>query len=203
MARRFSGPIAVADRRLEAIMMLRDLGPIDVVVLDDGFQHTMLKRDVDLLLVNRERAFGNSRMLPAGPMREPVSAIRRADAVIVVSSRCANSPSISSAAMKELSGSRIFHAFARPYSLVQPDRGEWLETPIVLGGRRVLAVSGLADPSGFHAMIREFDGDLMGVLEYPDHHSYTADDWHEIAEAARGADLIITTEKDLIKLERF
>src|SRR5262249_46431442 len=99
--------------------------------------------------------------------------------------------------------SRTFHAFARPHILVQPDRGEWRETPIVLGGRRVLAVSGLADPSGFHAMIRELDGDLMGVLEYPDHHSYSADDWHEIAEAARGADLIITTEKDLIKLERF
>jgi tetraacyldisaccharide 4'-kinase len=73
----------------------------------------------------------------------------------------------------------------------------------VLAGRKVLAVSGLANPASFHAMVHEIDADLVGVLEYPDHHSYTSGDWHTIASAAREVDAVITTEKDLVKLERF
>src|SRR5438309_1011056 len=69
--------------------------------------------------------------------------------------------------------------------------------------RRVVAVSGLADPAGFYAMIRELDAELVGVLEYPDHYMYDAGDWQEMTRVARDADMIITTEKDLVKLEQF
>ena len=70
-------------------------------------------------------------------------------------------------------------------------------------GRRVLAVSGLADSSAFYAMLRELDADLVGVFEYPDHHAYTNADWQAIVNAMRDTDLVVTTEKDLVKLERF
>ena len=74
MAKLFTGPIAVARRRIHAIELLARLGPLDAVILDDGFQHVRLNRDVDLLLVSNERGFGNGWMLPAGPMREPIRA---------------------------------------------------------------------------------------------------------------------------------
>ena len=74
---------------------------------------------------------------------------------------------------------------------------------VSLGGRRVLAVSGLADPSAFYAMLRELDAELVGVFEYPDHHAYTNADWQAIVNAMRDTDLVVTTEKDLVKLERF
>ena len=83
------------------------------------------------------------------------------------------------------------------------ENGVWRETPLGLGGRRVLAVSGLADPSGFYAMLRELDAELVGVFEYPDHHAYTNADWQAIVNAMRETDLVVTTEKDLVKLERF
>ena len=70
-------------------------------------------------------------------------------------------------------------------------------------GRRVVAVSGLADAGGFYRMLRELETDLVGVLEYPDHHVYTAADWHSIVAAGRGGAVFVTTEKDLVKLERF
>ena len=105
--------------------------------------------------------------------------------------------------MELLQRHRVFHARLRPRGLVTSAQGQWQESAPLLGGRRVVAVSGLANPATFHSMVREIDADLVGVLEYPDHHAYTWADWQTIAAAARAADAIITTEKDLIKLERF
>ncbi len=203
MARRFDGPIAVARRRRDAIDLLLSRGPLDAVILDDGFQHTRLRRDLDLVLVNRERGFGNGWMLPAGPMREPLAALRRAAAVVIISSDASLPSGISAAQLARLEQRPVLHAALRPRSLVSSVNGAWTETAPSLTGRRVLAVSGLADPAAFHAMLRELEAELVGVFDFPDHHSYTAADWQEIAAAARDADLIVTTEKDLVKLERF
>ena len=203
MSRRFSGPIAVARRRLNAIATLARQGPLDVVILDDGFQHTRLKRDLDLVLVSDERGFGNRRMLPAGPMREPLAALKRADAIVIVSFGSDHRSAIRAGEMELLQRHRVFHARLCPRSLVASVQGQWHESAPLLAGRRVIAVSGLANPVTFHSMVREIDGDLVGVLEYPDHHAYTWADWQTIATAARAADAVITTEKDLIKLERF
>src|SRR3984957_12368765 len=87
MAKTFTGPIAVARRRIDAIELLGKLGPLDGVILDDGFQHVRLNRDVDLLLVSGGSGFGNGWMRPAGPMREPIRAVGRAAAGIVMNSR--------------------------------------------------------------------------------------------------------------------
>ncbi|MGO9451345.1 MAG: tetraacyldisaccharide 4'-kinase [Candidatus Binataceae bacterium] len=203
MSRRFSGPIVVARRRIDGIELATNLRPLDAVILDDGFQHTRLRRDLDLVLVSEERGFGNGHMLPAGPMREPLPAVSRADAIVIMSAGSGRPNTIRPSEMKKLSRLRVLHASVRPHGLIQVERGEWRETAPALGGRRVLAVSGLAHPSAFHAMIREIDADLVAVLEYPDHHSYTSADWQAIAAAARDVDAIVTTEKDLIKLERF
>ncbi|HKN00859.1 MAG TPA: tetraacyldisaccharide 4'-kinase [Candidatus Binataceae bacterium] len=203
MSRRFSGPIVVARRRMDGVELARNLGALDAVILDDGFQHTRLRRDLDFVLVSEERGFGNGHMLPAGPMREPLSAVGRADAIVIMSAGIGRPSAIRTSQLKKLSRLPVFHARVRPHGLVQVERGEWRETAPALGGRRVLAVSGLADPSAFHAMVREIDADLVAVLEYPDHHRYTSADWQAIAAAARDVDAIVTTEKDLIKLERF
>src|SRR5713226_1231651 len=178
MAKSFDGPIAVARRRIDAIKLLAQRFPLDAVILDDAFQHVRLKRDLDLVLVNAARGFGNGWLLPAGPMREPSAALRRADATIVL-------------------------AMIRPRNLVHAEREGWRETPLALAGRRVVAVSGLADASGFHAMLRELGANLVRTIEYPDHHGYGPGDWENIVAAASDAEMAVTTEKDLVKLERF
>ncbi len=202
MAKAFTGPIAVARRRIDGIELLNKLGPLDAVILDDGFQHVRLNRDVDLVLVSNERGFGNGWMIPAGPMREPIRAARRADAIVVMNFGT-GAPAIRPSQMKKLAARKILHASVRPRAFLVTENGVWRETPLGLGGRRVLAVSGLADSSGFYAMLRELDVDLVGVFDYPDHHAYTNADWQAMVNAMRDTDLVVTPEKDLVKLERF
>lgn len=202
MAKSFTGPIAVARRRIDGVELLSKLGPLDAVILDDGFQHVRLNRDVDLVLVSNERGFGNGWMIPAGPMREPIRAVSRADAIVVMNFGTGAS-AIRPSQMKKLTARKILHASVRPRALLVTENGVWRETPLGLGGRRVLAVSGLADSSGFYAMLRELDADLVGVFDYPDHHAYTLADWQAMVNAMRDTDLVVTTEKDLVKLERF
>jgi len=209
MAKSFDGPIAVARRRIDGIELIeRRLGPLDAVVLDDAFQHVRLGRDVDLLLMNAERGVGNGWLLPAGPMREPLRAARRADTVVAIDGGRAG------AAAEHAAGAiprpiaehpRLLRATLRPRALVSPASAaaRWTEMPGSLMGRRVVAVSGLANPSGFYRMLRELDADLVGVLDYPDHHIYTTADWQSIVAAGRGGAVLVTTEKDLVKLERF
>jgi len=203
LARSFSGPIAVARRRIDGIERLRKLGPLDVVILDDAFQHERLARDVDLLLVSNERGFGNGWMLPAGPMREPLGSAARADAIVIMASG-AEASAIRPAQMRRLASRKILHAAVRPRALVASANGAWREIPLALSARRIIAVSGLADSGGFYAMLHEQEADLVGVFDYPDHHAYTNSDWQAIVNAMREADaVVVTTEKDLVKLERF
>lgn len=203
MARRFNGPIAIARHRIDAIELLVARGPLDAVILDDGFQHVRLRRNLDLVLINRERGVGNGWMLPAGPLREPVSALNRASAAVVISTRPNEPSALSASVTAKIERHLVLHAAIRPHSLVSRSGDGWRESAPSLTGRRVLAVSGLADPSAFHAMLREIEADLTGVLDFPDHYPYTTQDWQEISAAARDSDLVVTTEKDLIKLERF
>src|ERR1035437_10941792 len=202
MAKSFTRPIAVARRRIDGVELLSKLGPLDAVILDDGFQHVRLNRDADLVLVSNERGFGNGWMIPAGPMREPIRAVSRADAIVVMNFGTGAS-AIRPSQMKKLTARKILHASVRPRALLVTENGGGRESPLGLGGRRVLAVSGLADSSGFYAMLRELDADLVGVFDYPDHHAYTLADWQAMVNAMRDTDLVVTTEKDLVKLERF
>jgi len=208
MAKSFAGPIAVARRRIDAIELIeKRLGPIDAVVLDDAFQHVRLARDVDLLLMSAERGVGNGWLLPAGPLREPLGAARRADALIAVGTRRAGSRRRAAGAIPPAVALHplLLHAALRPRALLAPasTAERWTEGPLALMGRPVVAVSGLANAAGFYRMLRELEADLVGVLEYPDHHVYTAADWHSIVAAGRDGAVFVTTEKDLVKLERF
>jgi tetraacyldisaccharide 4'-kinase len=202
MARSFRGPIAIARRRIDAIRMLVEHATLDVVVLDDGFQHLPLHRDLDLILVNEARGFGNGWVLPTGPLREPIGTIARADAVVLIATR-GDGDGLRAEERSLLESKPLLRATIRPRSLIRLEGREWREAPLALRGRSVVAVSGLADPTGFHSMLRMLGAELAAVLDYPDHHDYGPGDWENILDAARGAELVLTTEKDLIKLERF
>jgi tetraacyldisaccharide-1-P 4'-kinase len=136
-------------------------------------------------------------------MREPLTALRRADAVIVMGPDEHCDDSLNTMIRHVLHDKSVLRAMLRPRNLVHAEREGWRETPLALAGRRVIAVSGLADASGFHAMLRELGANLVSTIEYPDHHDYGPGDWENITAAASGAEMVVTTEKDLVKLERF
>ena len=81
---------------------------------------------------------------------------------------------------------------------------QWKEYPLSLLYRsKILAVSAIANPTPFYRMIHDWEGEIVDTMEFPDHHLYSARDWQRINRAARNADLIVTTEKDILKLVRF
>jgi tetraacyldisaccharide 4'-kinase len=203
MTHAFDGPIAVARRRIDGIRLLNDRAPLDAIILDDAFQHRRLRRDLDLVVVAARHGFGNGWILPAGPLRESLRALRRADAVILISDEEQNDAVFSHAQRAALDSSPPLHARVRPSMLIHSSGGIWSECPLDLAGRKVIAVSGLASPAGFAAMIATLGAHMTKAFEFPDHHAYTAQDWNAIQSAAHDADCVVTTEKDLVKLEAF
>jgi tetraacyldisaccharide 4'-kinase len=192
LAKRFEGAVLTARRRVQGVAAAQQLG-CSLVVLDDGFQHRALARDFDLVLINgRSGGF-----LPAGPMRERGAALRRADAIAVVAKNGVGG-------VRAPADKPLFRVRFAARALVESDAGRWRELPISgLSGRRVAAVCGIADPEPFFAAIRQWEVEIGEIFEYPDHHSYTQADWQAIGRGTRDVELIVTTEKDLVKLERF
>ncbi len=168
-------------------------------ILDDGFQHLQLARDVDVVLIDALNPFGGGYLLPAGRLREPASALSRADVVVVT--RSDHAPAVE-AAIRRDSDAPIF--YARPHlESIRLFRGEYpgAEAP-ECHSRKLFAFSGIGNPAGFRADLREWGFQVAGFKIFPDHHRYTAQDARAIEAQARagGADAVICTEKDIFNL---
>jgi tetraacyldisaccharide 4'-kinase len=195
LAKGFDGPVITAPRRIDGVTAAERLG-CQIVVLDDGFQHRSLARDFDLVLLDGRRGA----LLPAGPMRERRAALKRADAVAIVS----KSEQATLDQMPRGSAQPVFAVRFRPTALVESDAGRWRTLPLgLLSGRRVAVVSGIAAPTAFYAAVGQWEAQIEEIFEFPDHYRYTQADWQRLSRDTRGVELIVTTEKDLVKLEAF
>ena len=209
-------PVIVGKNRFEAGMLaVRTFKP-DVLVLDDAFQHLKLGRDLDLVLLDFRRPFGNGHILPRGIMREPVSALSRADALILTRSddvRLDAKKAIHSLKNRSSTGDKpVFRAFHVPYvhNVIKGKTrisGKKTHSPSTeslefLKGRKAFVFSGLADNDDFHRTVRDLDCVVSGCMEFPDHHSYSGVDIENIIQSARqaNADCLVTTEKDYVRI---
>jgi tetraacyldisaccharide 4'-kinase len=180
-----------------------------VLVLDDGFQHIRLARDLNILLVDHHQPFGNGHLLPRGSLREPISAMSRAD--ILVETRCpaGQEPSarLASAVKRYASGRPVFQSrsVAFIHRIIPGDApllAESLRSPSELAGKRVFAFSGLADNRGFHRNLSGLGCHLVGTSQFPDHHWFGENELATIKRAARGAgaQILVTTQKDMSRI---
>ncbi len=184
-----------ADRYRAGLALSEGTGGADLFLLDDGFQHRRLARDLDMVLLGAD---SSGAMLPAGPFREPIRALRRADILVVTGAR----DRWRAILQQRFDDSRVFHACLRPRGLLgRTEEGLKESSLAALAGSRVLAVAGVARPEGFYEMIRECEGIIGDTLEFPDHHAYSERDWREISR--HRVDMVVTTEKDYVKLARF
>ncbi|MCG6949697.1 MAG: tetraacyldisaccharide 4'-kinase [Acidobacteria bacterium] len=202
MARRLPGvPIVVDPDRARGGARAQLLGA-DVVVLDDGFQHRRLERDLDLVLVDAGDPFGGGRLPPLGRLREPLTGLARAGAVLVtkVSTEWrAQVAEIERVAHRVAPGLEILVSRIRPNRVLVPPEG-WRE-PTILSGQRVLAFAGLGRPEGFAATLVEAGAEIVATRWFPDHHAYTDQDLADILSQARAASAVpVTTAKDAVKL---
>jgi tetraacyldisaccharide 4'-kinase len=190
--------VAVAADRHLAGRLAEARAGCTVHLLDDGFQHCKLERDVDLLVVDPADLTG-PRLLPAGRLREPLGAARLADAVIVL----AESDDDAAEVGRRLGVEPAFRAVRRIDAprLIEPDGR--VVSPAA--GTRVLAFAGVARPARFFVELKDAGWMVAGELAFPDHYRYSARDVRRILDAARDARavMLLTTEKDLMRLLAF
>jgi tetraacyldisaccharide 4'-kinase len=166
----------------------------DVLVLDDGFQHHRLARDLDLVLFDGRLGFGNGHVLPRGPLREPARALRRAHGILVVDGPL---PSEDEDRLRRLAPTaRRFEARRRAAGL-RPLAGGPAEPPEALQGRGVGLLAGLARPSSLRRSVEALGARVVAERFFPDHHRYTR---HDLRGLAEEAPLWVTTDKDAVKL---
>lgn len=188
-------PVVVArDRARAGREAVRRFGA-EVLVLDDGFQHHRLARDLDLVVLDGAEGLGNRSVLPRGPLREPLAALRFAGAVVVVDGPL---PAGDAELLDRLApGAPRFEVRREATSLRR--LGEAAGTsPDALRGREVGLLSGIARPASFRRTAEGLGARVVAERSFPDHHRYRAPD---LAGLASEAPLWVTTEKDAVKLD--
>ncbi|MGC1911295.1 MAG: tetraacyldisaccharide 4'-kinase [Candidatus Acidiferrales bacterium] len=168
-------------------------------VLDDGFQHLQLVRDVDIVLIDAMKPFGGGHLLPAGRLREGRAALGRAD--IIVITRSLYAPAVE-AALRRDSDAPVFYARPQLESIREVSGqypGAAIDSP---QSRKFFAFCGIGNPASFLESLRDWKLAVAGHRFFPDHHRYTRDEVDSIQEeaASAGADALICTEKDRFNL---
>jgi tetraacyldisaccharide 4'-kinase len=198
----------VADRDRVAGALSAAAAGADCVVLDDGFQHRRLARDLDVVAVDATDPFGCGRLFPRGLLREPLGGLARAHAVVLT-----RADAVDAATRRDI------HAALRA-ACRRRQPGVWAEAehrPVMLRrwtadalhldalrGRRVAAFAGIGNPAAFRATLATLGADLVDFHALADHHDYAATELATLAARARAAraDLLVTTLKDLVKIRR-
>ena len=201
MSQKLSGvPIVVDENRYRGGLFLVDKFKPDIIILDDGFQHRSLERDVDIVLVNSQDKPEEHKMIPYGNLREPTSRLNRADMLILTKTNL-KQPSAYLKGLTQKQTAPVFNSSVYfNKTLVNNDK------QIILDGTTsALAISGIGDPQSFHKTLEELGINICDTIAFIDHHNYVQKDIDEILNKAQScnADIIVTTEKDLVKLKNY
>ncbi len=181
-----------------------DLGA-DVLVMDDGFSHLRLHRDLDIVLIDATNPFGYGHVLPRGMAREPRSSLRQADEIVITRSDMIAPTDLEALTQKieKLTGGRQIHwAQHRPAAVIDEEGKR--SDPSILAGRSVFAFAGIARPEQFFRTLGQLGARVVGQQSFDDHAEFVADELLSLNQAAElsPAQVLITTEKDAIRLDR-
>ncbi len=213
MAQKKRFPVVVGKNRYEAGRLALDKLDVDVIILDDGFQHMRLARDMNLVLFDHDAPLGNTRMLPAGRLREtPVMACERIHGILLT--RCPENeletgrnsmPDVIGNAFKEIPFFKTWH---QPYLADFCPKDVTTDVPDSFGflkNRKAVLFSGIARNDSFRETVSRLGVKVLGHLEFQDHYRYKQSDFTNLRDYAQamGADIILTTEKDWVKVDRF
>ncbi len=192
-------PVISGADRVDAVQRARARGA-DVVVLDDAFQHRRARRDADVVLLAADQWSMSRRLLPAGPWREPLSALRRASLLVVTHKSVPSDVLEDVCTVAQRYAPRVPRVVARiaPAGLVDAHAGT-TRTLSSLAGLEVLAIAGVAAPVAFHRQLEEL-GATVRLRAFRDHHSFSVEDAMRLAREGDRAQLVVCTLKDAVKL---
>lgn len=194
MKERINVPVLVGKDRIQhAKWAIENLG-IGIFILDDGFQYRGLEYDLNILLINGNNPFGNGHLLPCGILREPLSSISRADIILITKKRNAE---VIETIRRFNQKAPIFFSEYKPKALIDTEGRQMpLET---IQNKRVLALSGIADPSYFEKQLKELGASLC-YIRFPDHHHFSQKDIKAIKRKAEKCEFVVSTLKDRVRL---
>ena len=190
--------------RAEAIQKLLQTEQVDLIILDDAFQHRQVDRNVDIVLLDATSPFGFGHIFPRGTLRESLGSLRRADIVLLTRSDLADEPQRQKIREQVLAinPSIIWgETVHEPTSLVSLE--SFREEPIEsIRGQSALAFCGIGNPSAFRKTLEHCGVQTAPLIPFPDHYRYTADDARKLVQTAKslGTDSLLCTMKDLVKL---
>ncbi len=203
-------PVVIgAERAVTGQYAIEELGA-EVAILDDGYQHWQLVRDLDILLIDAVNVFGNGHILPRGTLRESISHIRRADVCLMTKVDQAEPGSreyIRDTVKKYNPAAQIVESIHYPQRLMP--LSEWFSdltaegVPVSeISGKRIMAVSAIGNPASFERTLKDLGSVIIESLRYPDHHEYTVREMNDVFGQAEnlGAEAIVITEKDAVKI---
>lgn len=204
LAHNLPGVVVLADpNRVKAgLYAIRNFG-IDALVLDDGFQYMRLARKYDFVLIDCTDPFGNGRLLPRGTLREPLSSLRRAAFFMLTKSDGIDVAPIRSTLRELNPGADMIETTHEPLHLQHVFSGE--QRPLdALRGARIVAMSAIANPESFERALERLGAEVVSSRRFLDHHRFTALEVARVIDEARAheASLIVTTEKDAVRLPR-
>jgi tetraacyldisaccharide 4'-kinase len=202
LARRLTGvPVVVGRDRAAAALTAVERFGTEILLLDDGFQQRRLHTDVNVVCLDARCPWGGG-LLPAGTLREPRRGLARAHLLVLTRADQVSDLAPTAAEIRRVVGAApMVSAWLEAEDLldVGADRRYGLDA---LAGRTVLAFAGIAEPEGLRRLLEHGGADVRGLVAFPDHHVYDPGDLRGLEGRARaaGADLLVTTEKDAVRL---
>ena len=201
-------PVITGKKRFVTGRYAVDRLGIDALILDDGFQHLAVARDLDLVLFSGRKLLGNGRVLPGGELREPLSSLKRADCFVITGVNEELDPQVEnfiSYLQKEFPDKPVFAArFQLQEKLLRVDKGKTESLPLAeIKDDPLFGFCGIAQPLSFKSTLLREKINLAGFVSYPDHYLYSRSDIISLVDKARfqGARALITTAKDFVKIK--
>jgi tetraacyldisaccharide 4'-kinase len=203
LARRLPGvPVVVGPNRYEAGRLARARFGVTAIVLDDGFQHRTLRKNLEVVMARAVAPWGNGRLLPGGPLREPLDGLARADLVVATGARgVEDAAEVTATVARVAPAVPVLTAVHVPTECFESSAMRFVPLS-VLGGAKLVGFAGIGSPAGFRRTLAETEVAVVGFEEFADHHWYTREDLAHLDRRAAEAhaDGLVTTEKDWVRL---
>jgi tetraacyldisaccharide 4'-kinase len=194
-------PVIAHDSKTEAALSMQEKFDIDLIIVDDGFQHRRLHRDLDIVLIDKE-TYENPELMPVGRLREPIESIKRAD-VVCTTGNFELGTNFTQHFKEKVVRIRVKPVEANPYYLsdkFQLKIRDSKKNPV-----NCIALAGIAKPNRFFDMLKDLGYTTLDSHSFPDHHNYSKSDLQLLIDKCKNkkCDHIATTEKDAAKIIEF
>jgi tetraacyldisaccharide 4'-kinase len=196
-------PLVVCADRFRAGQVAEERFQVDAHLLDDGFQHWALARDVDVVALDATRTISDWNLLPAGRQREPLTAVRRAQIIVLTRTDSADPAALEHLVAKVHPAAKVFHSRTKLVRWINVVSGEPVPNEVV-GARKAAAFCAIGNPRAFFTDLHRWGCTLVAEDAFRDHHVYTGKDLRRLCEAAhrQRAAALLTTQKDAVKISQ-